>query len=209
MMLRSRFTTSICRQDLEDYVRIVEIDVLCYDEDVADAYLVGRITLNQILWAQAIVDGESLFEVCDNDSQGLHNIFMILTKGKTEFRKDLNLEEVAQEVIFLHRFLLHPDFRPHHLGVLDAALKLFSEESLAVMWMGESNLTEAELAKLGFAKIAGSDLIYRRSWYRSPFSDENPRGLDCHLEARPDHEEWVSQEWKQLVGLGSYEGDEL
>ena len=50
MMLRSRFTTSICRQDLEDYVRIVEIDVLCYDEDVVDAYLVGRITLNQILW---------------------------------------------------------------------------------------------------------------------------------------------------------------
>src|SRR5690606_16761300 len=132
-LLQCRFTAPVCRQDLDDYVREIEIDVLSYDEDVLDTYIVGKITLNQILWSQATVDGESLFEVCDNDSQGLHDIYMILTKGKSEFRKDLAIEELFHDVVFVHRFLLHPDARPFRTGVLEAALTLFGEESLAVM----------------------------------------------------------------------------
>ena len=33
-------------------------------------YVVGKLAVDQILWADAQTDGVSLFEVCDNDSQG-------------------------------------------------------------------------------------------------------------------------------------------
>lgn len=200
MRLQCRFTAPILRDDLGDYVREIEIDVLSYDEEISDTYIVGKITLNQILWSQATVDGESLFEVCDNDSQGLHDIYMILTKGKSEFRKDLAIEELFHDVMFVHRFLLHPEAQPFRMGVLEAALTLFGEQSLAVMWMGEGDFTPAELAQLGFAKVAGTNLIYRHSFNRSKFSDEHPKGLDCDMNARPEHEEWVKREWKKLVG---------
>ena len=207
MLLQCRFTAAVCRQDHADYVREIEIDVLSYDEDVEDTYIVGKITLNQILWLQAIVDGESLFEVCDADSQALLDIFTILTKGETDFRKDLAIEDVTQDVLFIHRMILHPDVRSSRTGILEAALTLFGEASLAVMWMGDVDFTQAELAQLGFAKIAGTDLIYRHSSRRSQFCDENPRGLDCGLYARPEHEEWVKREWKQLIGYDPETGE--
>ncbi len=60
-------------------------------------------------------------------------------------------------------------------------------------------LTDAELASLGFRRIAGSDLIYRHSALRSDFSDEQPCGMDVPLdfEAEESDEEWVLREWKR------------
>jgi hypothetical protein len=198
MRLHCEFSTQVARTDVEDYVRHLEVTVGCYDEDGLAEYTVGRLALDQILWATALVDGVSLFEVCDNDSQGMHEVHTILTRGKQEFRPDLQIKEVTDHVLFLYGAVFHPSIHAYRQGILDAAFTLFGEESLAVMWKDTSGLTEAELADLGFCKIAGSDLIYRHSGLRTPFSDTFPRGQDTDVEARPEYEEWIEQEWKRF-----------
>jgi hypothetical protein len=189
MRLHCQFSTPVARIELDDYVRPLKIDVRCYDTDCLNEYTVGKLAMDQILWAQAQVDGVSLFEVCDNDSQGLHEVHTILTKGKQEFRPDLRISEATSHVLFLYGAVFHPSIHPYRCGILDAAFTLFGEDSLAVMWRDTSGLSEADLADLGFCKIAGSELIFRHSALRTAFADRFPRGQDADVEAEPEFEE--------------------
>ena len=201
MRLHCEFSTPVARTDLDNYIRHLEISVGCYDEDALNEYIVGKLAVDQIMWMNAIVDGVSLFEICDNDSQGLHEVHTILTKGKQEFRPDLKIKEITSHVMFVYGAVFHPSIHPYRQGILDAALNLFGEESVAVMWKDTSGLSEAELADLGFCKIAGSELIYRHSALRTPFHDAHPTGQNTDdAVAEPEYEEWVMKEWKRFEG---------
>jgi hypothetical protein len=137
-----------------------------------------------------------------SDSQGLHEAHTILTKGKQEFRPDLRITEITSHVMFVYGAVFHPAIHPYRQGILDAALNLFGEDSLAVMWKATSGLSEKELADLGFCKIAGSDLIFRHSALRMPFYDTHPTGQDAPgAVAKAEDEEWVLQEWKKYRGV--------
>src|SRR5579871_2890360 len=113
MRLHCGFSTPVARTHLDDYVRHLEIRVGCYTEDGLNEYTVGRLAMDQILWTDALVDGVSLFEVCDNDSQGLHEVHTILTKGKQDFRPDLRIKEVTDHVLFLYGAVFHPTVHPY------------------------------------------------------------------------------------------------
>ena len=110
----------------------------------------------------------------------------------------MKIKEVTNHVMFVYGAVFHPSIHPYRQGILDAALKLFGEESVAVMWKDTSGLSETELADLGFCKIAGSELIFRHSALRTPFHDAHPTGQNTDdAVAEPEHEEWVMQEWKR------------
>ena len=74
MRLHCELSTPVARTDLDDYVRNLEITIACYDQDCLNEYTVGKLAMDQILWADAIVDGVSLFEICDNDSGSVPGI---------------------------------------------------------------------------------------------------------------------------------------
>jgi len=202
MRLHCEFSTQVARTDLDDYIRHLEISIGSYDEDALNEYIVGKLAVDQIMWADAIVDGVSLFDICDSDSQGLHEVHTILTKGKQEFRPDLKIKEFTNHVMFVYGAVFHPSIHAFRQGILDAALKLFGEESVAVMWKDTSGLSETELADLGFCKIAGSELIYRHSALRTLFHDDHPTGQDAaDAVAEPEHEEWVMRQLKLFQGV--------
>jgi hypothetical protein len=200
MHLHCQFSAPVARTDLDDYLRHLEIGVACYDEDGLDEYSVGKLAMDQVLWADALVDGVSLFEVCDSDSQGLHEVHLVLTNGGQEFRPDLRINEITSHVFFLYGAVFHASVHPYRQGILQAAFTLFGEESLAVMWKDTSGLSEVDLADLGFRKIAGSDLIFRHSALRTPFGERFPKGQDADVVATAAFEEWVEQQWKRFGG---------
>jgi hypothetical protein len=150
-----------------------------------------------VLWADAIVAGQSLFEVCDNDSQGLHEMHVLLTGGGQEFRRDLEIVEITDHVLFLYRAVFHPVVHAYRQAILRAAFTMFGEASAAVMWMDVSGLSDSELADLGFQKIAGAELIFRHSALRTPFGDRFPQGQLVEVVAEPEWEEWIERKWGQ------------
>lgn len=197
MRLHCKFSTPVARSEVDDYVRHLVISVEAFGKDY-DLCVVGKLAMDQILWADALTDGVPLLDICDNDSQGLHEAHVILTNGHDTFRPDLGISEIANHVMFLYGAVFHPAIHAYRQGILDAAFNLFGEESVALMWLDTSGLTEAELAELGFKKIAGENLIFRHSAIRTPFSDRHPRGQDVDVEALPEWEEWVMKEWEQF-----------
>jgi hypothetical protein len=160
----------------------------------------GRVAATQVLWAAAELDGESLFDVCDSNSQGLFEVFRALTNKKGKIRADLKTYEVVDHVIFVYRIVLHPDLALYRQGILESVITLFGHESLAVLWKDTGDFSEAELAELGFCKIAGEDLIFRHSAFKTPFSEKHPRGQDVDFEATPGHEAWVEEKWGKEEG---------
>ena len=188
------FVASIGRHQLEDYVRELEVDVLSFDESGQEV-LVGRIAATQVLWAAAENDRESLFDICDSDSQGLYEVYRTLTDEQGKIRSDLNADEFVDHIIFVDRIVLHPDLVFYRRAILDSVVTLFGCESLAVMGKDTGNFFESELADLGFCKIAGEELIFRHSGFKTPFSQAHPRGLDAAFEATPEHAAWVAEHW--------------
>ena len=197
MRLRCEFSTPVVRSDVDDYIRHLVISIECFGKDY-DSHVVGKLAMDQILWNDALADGVPLFDICDNDSQGLHEAHVILINGHDSFRPDLGIEEITNHVMFLYGAVFHPSIHPYRQGILDTAVNLFGEESLALMWLETSGLPEADLADLGFKKIAGEALIFRHSALRTPFGDRHPQGQDADVEALPEYEEWVEKEWEEF-----------
>lgn len=200
MHLHCTFDTPIrFTNDPEDYVRPVEITVIEFDENDSE-HVIGKLTVDQVLWADAEARGVPLSAVCDQESQGLQEIYTILTKCRERFRPDLEIDEVTHQITFASRFVIHPSFRSVSQAILDAAFKAFGELTLAVMWHDTSGLSDKQLADLGFRKIAGCPLIFRHLSLKTQFDDDRERRDAEELEpVEPtrEHEEWVHKEWEQ------------
>ncbi len=194
--LSCSFDSSIGRFQLEDYVRELDVTVFAFD-DGGQRVLVGRMAATQVRWADAEIDGESLFDICDSDSQGLYEVYRTLTNKAGTIRADLQADAVVDHVIFVYRIVLHPELAFCRQAILECVITLFGHESLAVMWKDTGDFSEAELAALGFCKIAGEELIFRHSAFKTPFSETHPRGIDVDFVGRPEQEAWVLEQWGQ------------
>jgi hypothetical protein len=185
---------------LEDYVRQLRIDVRCWNENIEREYLVARLGVDHILWADAIADGTSLFQICDNDSEGLHQLHVILTEGTNDIRDDLHVDEPVESVVFVHNALFHPDVYPYRVVALDAVFNLFGSHSLAVMWQEVGDIPEKEQVQLGLARVAGAGLVFRHNARTTPYAEQYPRGRDVHFSGTRAIHRWVRDEWNRLYG---------
>lgn len=193
-----RFETPTGRSDYSDYVRALQLDISGCDAN-GNRVLLGKMAADHVLIGDAQVDGLSLFDVCDEDSQGLHDAYVALFDDHGEFQSELNLEDHADTLIFIWRAVLHSRLRPYIQGVIDTIGSLFSQATVLAMWHSTTDMADAELASLGFRRIAGSGLIYRHSALRSDFSDEHPTGMDVPIEfeAEESDAEWVLSAWRK------------
>lgn len=111
-----QFETPIGRSDYSDYVRALQLDVSGHD-DIGNRILLGKIAADQVLIGDAQVDGMSLFDVCDQDSQGLYEAYEALFDDKGEFQPELNIDEPADSLIFVWRAVFHSRLRPYLQGI--------------------------------------------------------------------------------------------
>ena len=124
---------------------------------------------------------------------------MALFDDNGEFQSELNLDDHADTLIFIWRAVIHSRLLPYLQGVIATIGSLFSEATVVAMWQSTTGLSDAELASLGFRRIAGSGLIYRHTALRSDFTNEHPTGLDVpvEFEAEESDAEWVLAKWKK------------
>ena len=120
MRLHCEFSTAVTRTDTDDYIRHLVVSIECFGTD-DEWHVAGKLAMDQILWSDALADDVSLFEICDNDSQGLYEAHDILTNGHDSFRPDLGIREVTKHVMFLYGAVFHPSIRPFRQNILDAA----------------------------------------------------------------------------------------
>ena len=181
IFISCQFETPIHRSDYSDYVRALQLDVLGWDAD-GNRFLLGKIAADQVLISDAQNHGMPLFDVCDQDSQGLYEAWEALFDHKGEFQPELEIDEPADSLIFIWQAVLHPRLRPYLQGIVAAIGTLFGYETVVAMWHQTTEMPDSELAALGFRRIAGSNLIYRHSALKSDFSEKHPCGMDVDVD---------------------------
>lgn len=71
-------------------------------------------------------------------------------------------------LVFIHRAVFHPFVRDWQRMIVDSICKMFPKGLATVMWKGTTDLTEKELASLGFRIVAGHDLLFRPNILKTP-----------------------------------------
>lgn len=197
MQVECSFASPLHRYEPDDFIRHLDLRVVDYTED-GEQILLGRIAADLLPIGDVVNAGQDLYEVCDADSAGWEQVHSILFEpGTEEFREELQIEGCPDSVIFVWKSLLHPKLRSYHQGIFETVGGLFGYATVIAIWNHAVQLTEKELAELGFKKIANEDLIYRDMSMRAAYSDRNPDGTEIDLEFQPTRadEEWVRQHW--------------
>ena len=191
--LETRFRAPIFRGDVSDYVRELEITVFAFSENGEDI-VVGRIAATQVMTAEAELDGENLFDVFDADSQGLSEVCEALFDGQ-EPRPELTYEATGR-LVFIYRIVLHPSIRQFAQGIISSVGVLFGEDTILVLWRGNTDLTDRELDEIGFAKIAGTELVFSHQSLLTHYSKKHPQGDPASFDyvAEPEFEDWVDNQ---------------
>ena len=122
--------------------------------------------------------------------------------GGRNFRKDLNLDNYINDVVFAHEILIHPEVIDR-LAIVDAAMRGISgENSLVLTYHDQSephHLEDWEYRDLGFKKIARSNLLLKDNHFRYPFGDSYRSGRNANFRATAEHENWILENWESLI----------
>jgi hypothetical protein len=173
-------------------LRELTIDIVCSSGD--QEIVAGRLAMDHLELSRAIYDGVSIFDICDADSQGWEHVFSALFEPGTqaEWRDDFNLHEVINHVLYLYRAVFHPSLRNWQSFILRHVASIVGEDSVFVMPNDQTDLTNSELAKLGFRIVAGSGFRVRLNMFLDNAIDE---GDVWELEVPASAQQYVEDRW--------------
>lgn len=193
------FEASLSRSMLSDYRRDLDLSVIACDEFGAE-YVLGKMAADLLLLGKAEADGESVFEICDEDSQGMYELYVALFDEKRQdFHRELRVREPTEYILFLWNAVLHPKLKPYHQAILHALSELFGVECVTILWRDVAELTDKQLAELGYSKISGTEFVFSHAMRDNEFANANPRGMliDVDFDIDLTDEEWVLSRWKK------------
>ncbi len=197
--MRLRCTFNYCAAPIEpnDFIRDSVIDVVCSTED-GEPVVAGRVAVDHLDLTRAECSGQDIYEVCDADSAGWEQVYAGLLdthSGMVNLKADLELNESVCHVLFIHKAFFHRSIREWQSYVIDHVCRLFGEDSIAVMWKGETDLSEKELADLGFRKVANENLIFRLNMYVHPYDATKDQRDPPVMDVDTDAEDFINEGW--------------
>lgn len=211
--------TTITRQSEADFVVPILVDILSpgpfgqpatvdfIEPETSEAmlgteFLVGRVWAERMDWSEAEECRFSIAAICDAASPVWLEVFETLTKNGRRLRRDLQLDDFVQDIVFLHEILIHPEVGDR-LALIDAVIRSITNGgSLVVMQYDHSSphhLEHREYRDLGFRKIARSNLVLRDNRFRYPFGDQFPKGRVVEFAANAEHEAWMLGQWESRI----------
>ena len=209
MRLRSQFDYYPQPGNPDMYLRPATIDVVCFTETGEDA-IAGRMAVDHLDLVRAEIEKVSVYDICDADSGGWEAVYKALFEPGLDFagiRRDFNFTNPINHVLFLYRSVFHPVLRNWESFILDHVAALFREDSALVMWKDETNLSDRELAQLGFRIVAGHDLLFRPNMLSHEYSALADKRDLLDLCVDESVEEYVIREWAKDCRDASLDGE--
>ena len=108
----------VARESESDFIVPILVDIVApgkfsidsAQDDLDSEYVVGRMWAERLDWFLAETLGYSPVHLCDAASSTWLQVYeTLMSKKGNGFRKDLHLEEMVDELIFVHEFLIHPE----------------------------------------------------------------------------------------------------
>jgi hypothetical protein len=174
------------------------IDVMCFRSEADDEILVARLAIDHLDLIRAEEDGANVLMICDADSAGWESVYSSIIEpgvNSTEIRHDFGFEEPVFHILFLHRAVFHPAARDWRRFILDRVCDMFDVHSATVMWKGDTDMTDKELASLGFRMVAETDLLYRPNMLSNEYAPDVDLGNLYDVDIGDDAIDFVSVQW--------------
>lgn len=171
--MRFKYTCSINAIPYEpgDYVNEGTVDVL------VDDHILGRLSLDYIDTGRVLDDGrEDLIDVCDSDSQGWYNVYAALYDQETgDLAEEIGCDDTFDFLLLLYKMRLHPAILHLEPFILSQVARIRGGASIFTMLDSVPSIPVKELANIGFAKVANSELYFFPCMYASvvPAVDDN------------------------------------
>ena len=183
------------------YIQEMTVEVLCGtdEEGVGDGVVAARLAVDVLDISRAQVADVRIYDICDADSAGWEHVYsaMFDPDSQAEWRRDFDFYEPITRVLFLYRSVFHPELRDWQSFVIDHVAKLFGEDSVLVMWKDKTDLSDSELARLGFRIIAGSDLLLRPNMFQHEYDASEDERDTLDFNVAPDAAKYVDAAWKK------------
>ena len=177
-------------------VNPMTFEVRCFD-DLGNDCVVARLAIEHLDLTKVALTGRPLHDACDiNASKWLPlQEALFEPKSSGELRRDFRLDDSVRSVLFLHRSMFHREIHEWRMFILDHVAGLSGRHSALVMRRKETGLALADLARLGFRRIAGHDVLFRPSTIVSEYDPaEDARTVfNLVLDHRTDIE--VEDQW--------------
>ncbi|WP_232536170.1 hypothetical protein [Lacipirellula parvula] len=114
-----------------------------------ESFVVGRMLADEIRRHEVTEWGEEAWDVADADSQGWADLYNSFLNADGDFGVD-ELDTLADPIVFLYRFDVHPDFANWKMAALDAFCRLFSTDAIIVALYRQAELSLEEFKAVGF-----------------------------------------------------------
>jgi hypothetical protein len=196
-MIRIRCQTELplCRYEMDDYVRGLDLTVVGYTEH-GEEIVLGRIEADLLLMREATDDNQPLVQICDSYSSELIDLFIFLFE-ENGFMEEISADENTDHVLFVWRAAFHPSVRKFQSNIVNSLPNLVGNDCAVVMQRNVAELNERELIDLGFSKLAGTDYVFRHASYLNEFMRVHPRGMEETLTyvANEEFADWIDENW--------------
>ncbi len=149
------------------------------------------------------VDPADLFEICDADSAGLSwACEALFPHGSNQLHQELNPnDEVVLRFLFIYRAAFLPFITAEHRMIFLhlVADRVIDGEGVVITGHDTFDLTPAQLAELGYYRIAGSDFVFCFASHTNAFS----KAFDLHdggivVDLPPAAAEDFAAMWKEI-----------
>lgn len=215
MWLEAKRQCNLAPSDSSEHVIHWQFDmtVLSDDETSSEKVIVGRMLADELRRFEIAERGENVWNVADADSSGLEVAWSSLLDEQGEIRQE-QFEGIADPVVYLYRFQLHPDFVDWRLAALDGFCRTFGSDAVILAQHHTTWLSEAEFQTLGFRLLPKTRLpappgfpnIDRstRFMVRDNACQVSMEATDYPMDApggKSAHSDWLDQQgpWDDLV----------
>ncbi|MEQ1829430.1 MAG: hypothetical protein ABL921_25930 [Pirellula sp.] len=196
--IRCMFEAAICRSELDDYVRVLELSIVGYTED-GEEIVMGRMGAELLQLQAAAEDGQELISICDNHSGNLVDLYTSLFNEDYDLQEEFDIDAATNQVLFLWQSAFHPKLRPYQSSILNTLPDMFGCDCAMVMRRTASDLDDRELVDLGFKRIAGTEYLFRHLGLMNEYSRVHPRGIEtaAEFQAFDEDADWITENWDE------------
>jgi len=205
MWLEAAQQFSLIRYDTSALASPWKIDVVGLTDEPGpdgEAFIVGRVLADSMSRFDIEECGEDPSDVADSDSSGLSAAWESLVDKDGEFRSD-DFQSIADPVVYIYRFYLHPDFAEWRIAVMDAVCRLFGNSALILAQHHTTYYSQTEFDALGFVRLIPAvkqevDFMARENACARYSMGDYPREAP---DAFRRHQEWLEAQapWKDLL----------
>jgi hypothetical protein len=180
LVMQWQIAGPLCRVGPTDYVTPFGVHV-CVPDAEGELHAVGVAAGRCLSLYDVYRDGEDLRLIAEVFGSNVAQIVRQLFTRSGRIRPEV-ADGAPDRVLLYEKFAYHPRLALAQSGILDGLAGPYGPDVLFGLPRALTDLADAQLADLGFAKLTRTEWVFRYEGGESRYRSAHPHGLDFNLD---------------------------